>query len=229
MDSEKVHKQRKKSKATKTKSKNRSALPNISQHLSAFTPAPKRIQLKKQKEKPTTVKYEKTYFRFKRNKTTGTYSIYNYKGKRISTKSSDMFLPFGLETFNNSEIMNVYFKVLDNFHHNFLVRMREFDERLRNLPQTNTDLDLTDLEYQPIIKENHFINAEDNEDMRYFFRCHLTAGVNIRHKSYFGNYDKKNLTGKRCNIQFDLGSLWISRENGTYGATIYITDMIVHN
>lgn len=187
---------------------------------------PKRIKMKEQKEKQVVVEREKTHFNFRRNKT-GTYSIYNDAWKRISKHIRNVYLPFGVESYNGTEILNVTTKILDNYQHNFFVGMREIDERMKALMDKNVPFDLTDLEYKPIVIENHYTDNEGNPDMRYFIRAHLTAGVKIRHKSYFGNYDKKALKGKQCNITFDIGSLWTNQEK--YGCTVYITDIQVLN
>lgn len=172
----------------------------------------------------------KMHFNFKKNKS-GTYSIYNGKWKRINYKLIEAYLPFGVEVYNDISILNVYFRILTNsYHHNFLVLMREMDAQFQSLKNNKmTPFDLTDLEYQNIIKENHFVNNEGDEDMRYFMRCHLATSVKIHSKSFFGNYDKKALKGKRCNIRFDIGSIHMHPETKIYGCTLYITDIEVIN
>lgn len=218
-------------KSSKSNTDKSIGLPNITGQLEVYAPKKKDlVKLKEQKAKKTVkIEKEKTGFNYRRNKTTGTFTIYTMKWRRYTYSVGEMFLPFGLERFGDGEILNVYFKVLDNFHHNFLVSMKEIDRRLENIPNTNTPFDVTGMEYKPIIKENHYTNTDEMEDMRYYFRCHLAPGVQIRHKQYFGNYDKNALKGKRCDIKFDLGSIWIHNENNTYGCTIYITDIFVKN
>jgi len=188
---------------------------------------PNIIKITEQKESKAVVKKEKINLglNFKRNKTTGTYSVLSKNNKRIRSKVKRVFLPFGLEVFGESEILNVYFKILNNFHHNFMVWMKEIDARLKELSNRNTQFDLTDMEYQPIIRENHFEDAEGNKVMQYYFRTHLTPGVKINHKSYFGNYDKRALKGKQCNIEFHIGSLWLDPAGKKYGCTVYVTQI----
>jgi len=202
----------------------------LAEQLSTISSSKKRIKVKKQRAEKAVIQKEKRHFNFKRHKTTGTYAIYGSNGDRMSIFAKDVFLPFGIETYNNKSILNVSIKILDNFHHNTIVWLREFDERMEALAGKDSyRFDLDGYEYQPVLKENHYVNKDGEDDMRYMIRTHLNNGVKITHRSFFGNYDRNNLPKKRCNMTMFIGSLWINEDDKKYGCTIYIPEIKVLN
>ena len=175
---------------------------------------------------------EKTRFAFKRNKTTGNYSIYSADGGRIMMKLLGIYVPFGLEKYNSSEIINFLLESDNNYHYNMIVKLKDLDNELRILPTKNIDIDLTGLEYYPIISENKE-NEDDNDinknkkAVRYIIRTYLKNGAKILHSKLFGTYDKTKLKGKKCDIDLELGSIWYNEKK--YGCTLYVSAIKVTN
>jgi hypothetical protein len=189
----------------------------------------KKIKIKKQSAIKAVVEKEKNFFTFSRNKTTGNYSIYDRSAKRIQFFIKNIKLPFGAETYNNSDIVNISIGDTDNFHHNTLTMLRELDHRLDDLPNTNTYIDLEGLEYHRLLKENRYTNKKGEEILQHQLRTYLKRGVKITHARYFGMVDKKDLAGKECDINLELGSLWTNDDTGKYGCTVYISSIKVLN
>jgi len=177
---------------------------------------------------------EKTRFAFKRNKTTGNYSIYSADGGRIMMTLLGIYVPFGLEKYNSSEIINFLLESDNNYHYNMIVKLKDLDNELRILPTKNIDIDLMGLEYYPIISENKESddsNKNDNDKnkkaVRYIIRTYLKNGAKILHSKLFGTYDKTKLKGKRCDIDLELGSIWYNEKK--YGCTLYVSAIKVTN
>lgn len=174
---------------------------------------------------------ERTRFALKRNKTTGNYSIYSADGGRIMMKLLGIYIPFGLEKYNSSEIINFLLESDNNYHYNMIVKLKDLDNELRILPTKNIDIDLTGLEYYPIISENK--ESDNNNDdknkkaVRYIIRTYLKNGAKILHSKLFGTYDKTRLKGKRCDIDLELGSIWYNEKK--YGCTLYVSAIKVMN
>jgi hypothetical protein len=181
---------------------------------------------------------EKTRFAFKRNKTTGNYSIYSADGGRIMMTLLGIYVPFGLEKYNSSEIINFLLESDNNYHYNMIVKLKDLDNELRILQTKNIDIDLTGLEYYPIISENKE-NEDDNDKnndknknknkkaVRYIIRTYLKNGAKVLHSKLFGTYDKTKLKGKRCDIDLELGSIWYNEKK--YGCTLYVSAIKVTN
>jgi hypothetical protein len=178
---------------------------------------------------------KKESFIFKRNKTTGNYSIYDNNAKRIQLTINNVFLPFGLETYNDSDVLNLQLSDTNNYQHNNIIILKNINDKLESLANENPYLTLDGLEYYHILREDVYKNdkknkknKKDNKDIKkYLMRSYLKKGVNITHKQLFGTYDKRNLKSKFCNIVIELGSLW--KNDKSYGCTIYVSSIKVLN
>jgi hypothetical protein len=172
---------------------------------------------------------KKDSFIFKRNKTTGNYSIYDNNSKRIQLTINNVFLPFGLETYNDSDVLNLQLSDKNNYQHNNIIILKDIDDKLELLADENPYLTLDDLEYYHILREDVYKkDKKDKKDIKkYLMRSYLKKGVSITHKQLFGTYDKRNLKSKFCNIVIELGSLW--KNDKSYGCTIYVSSIKVLN
>ena len=191
-----------------------------------------------------TLNKEKNLLSFVRNKTTGNYSVYSSEGGRINLQLLGVYIPFGLEKYNDSEIVNFQIESNNNYHYNAILRIKEIDKAFRDLQNKNLDIDLTGLEYYPIItkteyekntnnktktNKNKTIKTKKNETKseKYIIRSYLKNGVKITHSQLFGTYDKTKLRSKKCDIEIELGSLWSNDKK--YGCTIYVSSIKIIN
>ena len=58
---------------------------------------------------------------------------------------------------------------------------------------------------------------------------YLRYGAKITHTNFIGEMTYDNINNKRCNIDIELGSLWINEETMSYGINIYITHITILN
>lgn len=156
-------------------------------------------------------------FVFKLNKTTNNYSVYDLDKKRIQYTIKNVFLPFGLERYNDSEILNIEVRDRSNYHHNTILIFKDIDTKLNNIDIK--DIDNTNLEYYHILNQT--------KSKRYMLRTYLKNGAKLTHSKYFGTYDKTTLRQKYCDITLELGSIWIDRSNNRYGCTTYVSSIKV--
>lgn len=149
-------------------------------------------------------------FKFKLNRTTNNYSIYDKNGKRIQLTIKNVYLKFGLESYNNSEILNIEIRDRSNYHMNTILILKDLDNKLHSILNT-------DLEYYHIINQT--------KPRRYMVRTYLKNGAKITHSKYVGTFDKTNLKHTYCDITLELGSIWFTDEK--YGCTIYVSSIVV--
>ena len=189
----------------------------------------KDTDVNKKEEKPI-----RTNLLFKHNKTTNHYSIFNNNAKRMIFTINNIFLPFGVESYNGSDVLNIVINKDNNYHYNTLVILKGIDDEIRKLSSPamcNPPIDLRNLEHYSFISKDE-INKKNKKgdkvkkEVSYKVRTYLQRGLSIKHSFLIGEYDKRNLKGKKCDIVLGIGSLWFT--DTKYGSTIYVSSIKVH-
>lgn len=76
---------------------------------------------------------------------------------------------------------------------------------------------------------NKITEAKTNQPKKYQLRLYLRYGAKVKHAKLIGDLGYNQLKGKRCNLDIELGSMWVSNEKKQYGINIYITHITVLN
>lgn len=169
-------------------------------------------EVEEQIEKPVCEKYN-----FSRNKRSGYYGVRNKGNGLIFMTIKSVIMPFGVEIYNDNEIMNIWIKPYSNYHHNIIVYLKSINDDIKNLVNDSffDYIDSEDgLDYYNLIEE------DKEKDGHYIVRCHLNKSVKINHPDFMGNYDKHDLKGRVGDIKMHMGSVWKNAHH--YGCTMYI-------
>ena len=71
--------------------------------------------------------------------------------------------------------------------------------------------------------------SKKTEIRSYQFRLYLRYGVKVTHKKHVGELSYDQLRGKRCNLDLELGSMWVNADTMMYGINIHVTHITVLN
>ena len=86
-----------------------------------------------------------TSFVFKHNRISSTYSIYDSNTERIKFTINNVYLPFGVEYYNDTEILNVDFNNKNNYNYNLICSIQNIENRLENPNIMNFPFEIDDL------------------------------------------------------------------------------------
>lgn len=167
-------------------------------------------------------------FILKRNKKTGNYTILK-KGKevkRVSLNINDVYLPFGREYYNDKLLLNGIIQGSTNYNRNNIITLQRIIETFKKLKDTEVGeykYNLNNKTFFSFLKETN----DDNE--KYNLRLYIKYGTKVTHLQYIGELDYDNLKGKKCNLNIELGSLWINETTSQYGINIYVTHITIIN
>ena len=64
---------------------------------------------------------------------------------------------------------------------------------------------------------------------KYQLRLYLRYGAKINHAKLVGELSASQLKGKKCNIDIELGSMWVNEKISQYGINVYVTHITVLN
>lgn len=195
-------------------------------------------------------------FILKATKKSGNYSIlrqYIKNGKRstmiIKYIIFGAYLPFGCEEYNENTIINALIDDSTNLSHNLIVTMNKICgafEKLKDsevgknkygldkklffsfLKPYNQDQD-QDQEREKNIKRKIDKVSEQNPVNKYQLRLYLKYGAKINHAKLVGELSASQLKGKKCNLDIELGSMWVNDKISQYGINVYITHITVLN
>lgn len=162
-----------------------------------------------------------TFFTFTQNKKNGNYSIYDSDAKRIQLRICNVYIPFGVEYYNRSNVMQIHLASNNNYHHNTILLIKDYDTKLGCATIGPHGEDLIKLTYYGIINDV----TDTNKCTTYRIRTYLKTGVRITHargdnKKDYGHDD---VVKKRCNVDIELGSFWMNATN--YGCTVYVSSI----
>lgn len=146
-------------------------------------------------------------------------------------------LPFGVEEYNESLIINVHIDDSTNMNYNLLVTLNRVDKTFVSLAENDTLSEKYGIKNKKFF---HFMKQEsqkapaiDSVDKKeitnYCIRLYLRYGVKALHSKHVGELSYDQLKGKRCNLGIELGSLWTNDTTKMYGINIYVTNITVLN
>jgi hypothetical protein len=172
---------------------------------------------------------------FSKDKTTGPKKSFRIvsDGSKIILYSPIIFIPFGIEYYNNKQILNIEVDSdKNNDLYNFYSLIYKIDHILQNL---NNDTN-NDLIYDETIRQNHksianliqnkqFISCIKNGLKGYLFRTYIptNCGLNIHSSDNTETYTMNQIKGRYAKVTIEIGNLWIMPD--TYGYILNITDI----
>ena len=180
-------------------------------------------------------------FILKKNKTTGNYSILKkciiktndssnvYKVQRVKYIAYNAFIPFGKEEYNDNLILNVVINDSSNINHNLITTLKKIIDTFEELKNTEQGISKYLLNNKTFFKFMKEITCDKDDSKKYNLRLYLKYGLKITHASLIGELNYDQLKGKYCNIDFELGCMWINSISNMYGINIYISRLSVLN
>lgn len=181
---------------------------------------------------------KETSFILKKAKTTGNYSILRKARingldtlQRVKYTMYNAYLPFGKEDYNDNVILNAIINDSNNLNYNMLFTLnriaRTFDE-LNTIDTCKHKYNIDNKQFFPFIKA--LPSDENNNTVKqYSIRLYFKYGAKITHAKFVGELSADQLKGKTCNINIDLGSMWVNDSSMMYGINIFISHITVLN
>jgi hypothetical protein len=141
-------------------------------------------------------------FQIKNNK-----FIYVQDGSgKIMINFNAISIPFGLEKYNNKDIVNIEFLVdSDNLYYNYVSLLESIEKKV-----TDSNIDM--------LKNKKFIPSIKKGKIGYLLRTHLNPKPNIFIKTKINtvyNVISSSLKNTTSNIQVYLKGIWVTED--TYG------------
>ena len=140
------------------------------------------------------------------------YSISGINGS-IKIKMNNVYVPFGYESYNGKYILNFEINPeKNNYHYNLYAYLKAFEDEMKDINKIRID-DISGKEYFASIKESK---------AGYMMRAYISGNTEI----YGYNKGEKilltsdNIKNFFCNIELELGSLWINKN--MYGVLWYV-------
>lgn len=160
----------------------------------------------------------------------GNYSIHRkteFANERATYTIYGAHLKFGIEKYNNNNVLNPILYETNNNTYNIIITL----ERIANTFISMGKHEVYSKKYN--INDKIFFsflknNSTDIDKKQYIVRLYLKRGCKIMNaqKEIIPNSEIKN---KFCNIEIELGSLWVSATTNLYGINIYATEITALN
>jgi hypothetical protein len=150
--------------------------------------------------------------------------------QRVRYVAHNVFLPFGGETYNDNTVINVVIDDTNNYNYNLLVTFKKIINTFKSMKDSETYANkycLTNKSFFSFMKE--WTGEKTDNIERYSIRMYMKYGAKITHSKIPGELTIDILKGKRCNIDFELGLMWVNNAKMNYGLSLYITNIKVLN
>jgi hypothetical protein len=175
-------------------------------------------------------------FILKKTVKSGNYSIIR-KGssagnvQRVKYTIYGAYLPFGTEYYKDNQILNAVITDATNINHNLLVTLNKVIKTFENLKTTDSGNKymIHNKLFFSFLKNINTCEDCDKNVNKYQLRLYFKYGVKITHAKCVGELSHNQLKGKRCNINIELGSMWVNEQTMQYGINIFITHITVLN
>jgi hypothetical protein len=157
------------------------------------------------------------------------YLIFLYKDKikhKINFTTPKLSIPFGVELYNNKQILNLEFKdrTKNNDVNNFLIYMKQIDAYFKDMP---SDAEKDNYDYR-------LISANTKSYLKIFYpsikdrvipqlRLHLTKTTEFYKLDTNGNKElltSKDIKGKEAQCEIELSHVWVNKDS--YGLLWYV-------
>lgn len=147
------------------------------------------------------------------------YMIFTEHGKP-KIKLEKVFLPFGVEFYNKKQILNIeLYPNKNNVHNNlyslFLALEKEFSDKIIHNYELKNDIE--NLKYHSFLKQN--------SNSSFHIRTYMSPNPDVY--TFIGKFKENvmqsSLKGTYCNIELELGTLWMNPTN--FGIILYVRDI----
>ena len=176
-----------------------------------------KLHIKRIKKKETIT----SYCTFQRLYDKQTNTSYN---KRKSISLRNIYIPFGVEFYNNNSIINIELRRHTcNEHHNYYSEISAFESDMDNKDILNNICTKGDIQ-SDIIGKGYYPNIRDSK-LGHIIRAHISTTPEVyemvcgRDKKLKNIKDRRNVSdikNIKANVTIELGTLWISDNNYGY-------------
>lgn len=152
-----------------------------------------------------TTSYKKT----KQNNTyKKNYGIVNKKNERIVISINNVYIPFGIERYNDRDLINIELNPQkNNQHYNLNVILSEFEKELKNTENLKDNYVLRDIE-----QKNFHSNIKQN-NQNFLIRTHIFGTPDIYTNINGKKFPIIDIKKKHANMEIELLTLWITDDN----------------
>lgn len=131
-------------------------------------------------------------------------------GKALIFKLKNIFLPFGVELYNDKYIINIEFLKTNNDHNNYFSIIQSLEKNIiDNNFESDTNVNMS-------ISNKKFFSSIKNSQLGYILRSHITKTTEIFILKSNGtkyDLDKENLKHVNADIEISLKGIWINDES----------------
>ena len=138
-------------------------------------------------------------------------SIFN-SGNLLKINLENIYIPFGVEKYNDKLIVNLEFLDSSNIHNNYLSLLTNLEDKI-NKKDYESEVNI-----EAFIINKTFFSSIKQSKLGHLLRTHITDSTKIfilRKDSTKMELDKENLKGVTGNIEISLKGIWINDK--TYG------------
>lgn len=159
----------------------------------------------------------------------------SYNMSKLKIKSPLLYIPFGIEYYNNKEILNLiitddnnakinftnYIKIIENIYKQFSKNNLSNinDEQKLNLPFVDLPPD-----FIKDVSKKEFVHTFKSNNNNYILRSHLKNPEIYKMEGNKKIYlEKKEIIKKNCIAILELSNIWVHENK--YGFVWYVTDI----
>jgi hypothetical protein len=135
--------------------------------------------------------------------------ILTYSSQVIKIKLNNIFIPFGVEKFNNKHILNLEFDKNINTHNNYISVLSSLENKINNKTYD------TEINVESILVNKKFTTSLKESILGHILRTHITDSTEIfilKKDLSKMPIDKENLKGSNVNIELTLKGMWVNDE-----------------
>jgi hypothetical protein len=135
--------------------------------------------------------------------------ILTYSSQIVKIKLNNIFIPFGVEKFNNKHILNLEFDKNINTHNNYISVLSSLENKINNKIYD------TEINVESILVNKLFTTSLKESILGHILRTHITDSTEIfilKKDLSKMPIDKENLKGTNVNIELTLKGLWVNDE-----------------
>lgn len=186
-----------------------------------------------------------TSFTLRKTKKTGNFSIMRCVRKGTSSKQAvyekvkykiyGCTLPFGVEEYNDNYIVNAIINNSSNINYNTICTLNRIIKTFVALKDNDIMCERYGLNgkkffsFMKDIQQNEDSTKHTDNLERHNVRLYLRYGVKATHSKKVGEISYDQLKGRKCNLDIELGSMWVNSTTSMYGINIFITHINVLN
>jgi hypothetical protein len=148
-----------------------------------------------------------------------------YTGSKIIIEIPSCYMPFGIEKYNNKEILNIYIDTKkSNEIYNSYVDIKSFENAFDTIRTKNEEIKLPD-GFLKEIESSTFYHNIISEKIGEKMRLHVKKNLEI-FKMENGKkilLTSADIKGKNAKLRIELNSIWI--HGGNYGLVWYVNQI----